>query len=843
MKKINYYILCLSTLLLTSEFKSQVNSYVFSQFSSTYSAITGGTVYGNAASDDQVFIDPAVVLGTFSGANGVGLPIGFTFTYNNVPYDRLGISNNGYIFFGQSTLTPAVNSNISAQYQAISATSLANILQQQKVSALSADLAAQTGSTLRMEVIGSTPNQTCVIQWQNYSKWNNTGDNYNFQIRLHETTNFVEIVFGSFSNNATNLNAQLGLRGLTNADFNNRSVNIATGWSSSVPGALNNAVVQANGSGLVPASGQTYKWVQPTPCSGAPASNTVNALQAVICPNANTNLNLINTYTNTNLSYQWFSSTISAVGPFTPISNATLTTYPVTNLTVNTWYQSVITCSLTSNSTTSSATGVFVAPTTINNVPYFEGFEGLVTNNQLPNCSWSTSNPTVICQTYTTAAANNRIAHTGSKFASFKSGTNINGDYFYTNGIQLSAGVTYSAALWYITDGNLGWSNLSMHVGPNQSTLGLTAVASVSGAVTGQFYQLLSNTLTVPSSGVYYLAVKCIGNTTPQFLSFDNISLTLPCSLNSPTVTATAGNSLICVGNSLLLTASGADTYTWSTGATTNTINVLPTGNATYFVTGTNSLTGCSTGTNISLIVNPAATAYIFPVATNLCSGSSLTVNVLGPNTNSYLWSTGDTSPSIIVSPTITTTYTLLVSNPFGCQSTYTLPVTVKPLPQVTAQASNSVICIGETTTLSASGTSLVSYSWGSNNVSINGQQVFVSPLLNTTYSLSVTDVNGCSNTSSVGVTVLICTGIANNELLANAITILPNPNNGLFSVVTGTNSDKTITVMDATGKVVRHLISKEETVKIDLRELSSGVYYLKLNSSKLNTAVKVVKE
>jgi hypothetical protein len=242
-------------------------------------------------------------------------------------------------------------------------------------------------------------------------------------------------------------------------------------------------------------------------------------------------------------------------------------------------------------------------------------------------------------------------------------------------------------------------------------------------------------------------------------------------------------------------------------------------------------------------MVNPSPVAYIFPASSNLCSGSSLTINVLGSNTNIYLWSTGDTSPSIVVSPTVNTTYSLLVTNSYSCQINLTLPITVKSRPQFTAQASNSVICIGETATLSASGTSLVSYAWVSNNVSINGQQAYVAPFTNTTYSITVTDVNGCSNTNTIGITVLFCAGIATNKDLVNELKIVPNPNNGLFSLVTGNVLDKTITIMNATGKVVRNFMSKEETVKINLQELSNGVYYLKLNSSELNTAVKVVKE
>src|SRR5688500_9270142 len=77
--------------------KAQVATmYSFSQSSSAYSAITGGTVFGTQWSDDEVFTDPNnPTIGWNS--QGPGIPIGFSFMFNNTVFDRIGVSSNGWI--------------------------------------------------------------------------------------------------------------------------------------------------------------------------------------------------------------------------------------------------------------------------------------------------------------------------------------------------------------------------------------------------------------------------------------------------------------------------------------------------------------------------------------------------------------------------------------------------------------------------------------------------------------------------------------------------------------------------------------------------------------------------
>jgi hypothetical protein len=841
--KRNYKTLVVGGLMaLSFSMKSQVSLYTFSQLSGTYTSVSGGTVFGTNGSDDQVYLDPG---SPNTNANtGVGIPIGFNFTYDNIVFDRFGINNNGWIGLGQSTLTPnpVDMSNSGSNYNGISSASGAPALNQYRVAGLSRDLQGN-GSTseLRVETIGTTPNQVCVIQFSSYKKFgtNGTGDDFTFQFRLYETTNRIEVVYGTFISNANAGTAEVGLRGASNADFNNRITNGSSAWNVSVPGTVNTSVVNYNSSGLTPNSGQIYRWDVPVPCSGAPTSNTVTSLFSTICPNAGTSLGLTNTYSNTGISYQWYVSTSSGVGPFTVVPTATNAIYAPTGIAATSWYQAVITCSAGPVSSTATPVNVMIAGTTTNSVPYYEGFEGIVQNNQFPNCSWSASSPTTINQTYLTANVNNRIPHSGQKFASFRNNTSATGDYFYSNGIQLEPGITYSAAVWYITDGNLGWSEFSMSYNTSQSNVGLTSIASVTGAVIGQNYQLLSNTFTVPNSGLYYIAIKCIGSSVPQFLSWDDLSITIPCSLNSPTMNVITTPTLVCIGQPLTIIANGADTYTWSTGDQNASITYTPFNNGGLNVMGTNSLTGCSVTVTPMLMPNASPVVSIFSNSQSVCLGSSITLNAVGAN--SYTWSSGSNANSTTVAPTTATTYTVLGSNAIGCVGSSTITMGVNQLPQVIASSNPSdEMCANETATLTGNGA--LTYQWKNNSIIILTQEAYVSPQSSTVYTLTGTDANGCSASVQLVMAVSPCTGV--NELTSTLkdLSVYPNPANSNFTIELGNGLNKQIDLIDVSGRVVMTSNSSDDKINVNIHQLAAGIYYVKVTSGNATEVIKLVK-
>ena len=129
-----------------------------------------------------------------------------------------------------------------------------------------------------------------------------------------------------------------------------------------------------------------------------------------------------------------------------------------------------------------------------------------------------------------------------------------------------------------------------------------------------------------------------------------------------------------------------------------------------------------------------------------ICNGSSITLTASGGATD--LWTTGQTSASISVSPNETTTYTVTAYNSAGDNSdTDQVVVTVNALPNVNVGADRTINS-GETIELVAFGAD--SYVWSNGT---NGPSLIVSPTETTTYSVTGT-TNGCEGTDSVTVVV-----------------------------------------------------------------------------------------
>ncbi|MEP0774572.1 MAG: PKD domain-containing protein, partial [Acidobacteriota bacterium] len=210
--------------------------YLWSQTTGTYTEITGGTVLTTSCDDTSY--------------NNNSLP--FSFTYDGTAYTAVSIQCNGFIAMGTS---------VTSSYAPLSTGTTNNV-----ISALGMDLQTGTSnSEIRYETLGTSPDRVFVIQYKNFRNYSATGDAYNFQIRLHETSNVVRIVYGDFSKNATSRSPQVGLRGASNTDFNNRSS--STGWTNTVAGTLNNATVTLSTTYLPP-SGLTWDW---TPIAPSPS--------------------------------------------------------------------------------------------------------------------------------------------------------------------------------------------------------------------------------------------------------------------------------------------------------------------------------------------------------------------------------------------------------------------------------------------------------------------------------------------------------------------------------------------------------------------------------------------
>ena len=253
---------------------------------------------------------------------------------------------------------------------------------------------------------------------------------------------------------------------------------------------------------------------------------------------------------------------------------------------------------------------------------------------------------------------------------------------------------------------------------------------------------------------------------------------TISVTVNSgPTLNIVANNTLICLGQSVTLTASGANGYQWAGGPSTAQYTISPTTSGIYTVTGTHSVNTCTTELSIPVgVVIPNVSA---PTNTQVCAGKSVTLVASGAST--YTWSGISTGASgvFIFQPVGTATVALVATSTSltaNCPTTHTLMVTMLPLPTLTATAKRTMSCVKESNTLTVSGA--LTYTWSDSNT---GSVNVVSPTASTVYSVTGTDANGCVGNTVVYAHVNICSGIDENTGQPTSFEVYPNPNEGQF--------------------------------------------------------------
>jgi len=220
-----------------------VGEYTFTSTLETFTEITGGTVHGTVANDNENFL---------------AIPLGFTFNYNGVDYTEVSIQTNGFLAMGPTVVT----SNV-----AISSTTGTNNI----VTALNRDIKSRDTGELMSLSSGTAPNRVFTVQWLHYKRVPTTtaNDDFSFQIQLYETTNAVKFVYGAFTTvtASTAATIQVGLRGDSNADFNNRTT--TTDWSATAAGTANNSTCTLSAT-VFPANGLTFSF-QPAVVNDPPS--------------------------------------------------------------------------------------------------------------------------------------------------------------------------------------------------------------------------------------------------------------------------------------------------------------------------------------------------------------------------------------------------------------------------------------------------------------------------------------------------------------------------------------------------------------------------------------------
>ena len=336
-----------------------------------------------------------------------------------------------------------------------------------------------------------------------------------------------------------------------------------------------------------------------------------------------------------------------------------------------------------------------------------------------------------------------------------------------------------------------------------------------------------ANTLSAQSSGNYAVAIS---NGTACVTSSITKSLTVN---PSPTL-AVNGTTSICQGAAATITVSGATSYSWSNGATTSVVTLAPISTSVFVVSGTSN--SCTSQVNQTITVNSLPQLSLSSNTQVICAGQTASTTASGANT--YSWNTGLVGSTFTASPGTTTTYTVTGLNSANCSSTAVLSVTVNPLPNVQVVSGSSLICSGESVSLTASGAS--TYSW---NTGFSGNILIVAPLNNTTYTVTGIGNNNCSADATLTQNVSECTSLSDLKSTLNSFDIYPNPTSSFAYLTLRESNYATVQVINALGGVVLEIETVQPNLQLSLIGLEKGLYTVRVRTINGSASKKLIIE
>jgi hypothetical protein len=328
-------------------------------------------------------------------------------------------------------------------------------------------------------------------------------------------------------------------------------------------------------------------------------------------------------------------------------------------------------------------------------------------------------------------------------------------NYNWTNGATTQSITVNASGIYGITASNVAGCST------NSSTVAVTVnpapVASISSTSTA-LCQGSNLVLNAPANATTYAwsngaTTQNVLITAPGVYSLTltdangcsaSASTTIVNGINPVATIAAGGATTFCSGGSVVLNAAGGTSFLWNNGATTQNITVNTPGNYSVMVTNAAGCSAMSNATMVNVLQSPNAVATAYG-PTTFCQGGSVTIATSGGAT--YAWSNGSTAQSIL--PTTSGTYSVVVTSANGCTATSNaINVTVNPTPTAVITPSGATtFCEGSSVNLVASGGSNYAWSNGPNTSSIT-------VTTGGTYTVTVTNAGGCTDTETINVTV-----------------------------------------------------------------------------------------
>jgi hypothetical protein len=260
-------------------------------------------------------------------------------------------------------------------------------------------------------------------------------------------------------------------------------------------------------------------------------------------------------------------------------------------------------------------------------------------------------------------------------------------------------------------------------------------------------------------------------------------------------------------------------TYLWDTSPpqTSAFITGLSIGTDKVTVTDSNS---CSDTASITIVMSTTLTISVSASANPVCSGTSIILTASGAS--GYLWDNSlGTSNPVTVIPVSSATYMVTGTSP-GCTGTGSITVDVDSVPPVPAISKIDLVLMSSSATANQ---------WFLNGDSIPGAtSQFYTVTQNGFYTVEVTNIDGCSSTSTAFSVTDVGINVYNT---ADYFNIYPNPAKGLFSVViSGPDCYADIEIYNSTGGLVYSRNAVNAVTTVDLSGSARGLYMVKVISN-----------
>lgn len=266
----------------------------------------------------------------------------------------------------------------------------------------------------------------------------------------------------------------------------------------------------------------------------------------------------------------------------------------------------------------------------------------------------------------------------------------------------------------------------------------------------------------------------------------------------------------------------------------------------TYYDTYTLS-NGCDSVVVTELTVKNNPTISVSSSADTICEGTSVTLLATGPTNSTFAWDnstvlSNNAISNPVATPTNSTVFTVTITKN-GCSSEGSVTITTQTAPTLSVtQDPDTENCISELTVVSSNGTSFM---WTTPTGTLISSSTVVDVVIADTdedYTVVATNSIGCSSNP---VTITVdghsgCSPVGINELMNNSFELYPNPNNGLFALSFASEQQRTISILDITGKVVYNTLSQEQQIEIS-QDLTSGVYFVNVKAGDNSKVIKMI--